>query len=451
MALLTSSGVTAAPNQAKVQTVSCYAAPAVKCLVNAQQAVTNAAVKCGMPAYTGQLTAGPSQLQKQAYCGISSLQPSSGLVNAQSTLGNISCQARGIASTFSPTLVSSDYKTQNVQANYNPRCVTTGQFGQCAAAQYMNPYLSAALNPQLEALNRQAQINTQGCLGKLTQAGAFGGSRQAVLQGQNQYNLLAQQANLIGQGYNQAYKCAEQQFTTCQARALCAQKQNVQQAQYAAQLGLCAQKQNLQQAQYAAQLGLCAQKQNVQQAEYGSTLGLQGLQAATSAAQAQAQAGYNQTQSQLAQLQAMNTMGVQSQAMCQAALTAQYNQYLAQLQFPQNALNAAAANYAKLPMTTCLTYGAAPSGIQSAAGAISGINGLICSATGLVKKIACGSTPCNPCGALASGTTLTAAQIAAMKAANAGNSLMNPSGTSSVAANSSSDIGNIDFSGYTGG
>jgi hypothetical protein len=270
-------------------------------------------------------------------------------------------------------------------------------------------------------------------MGKLTQAGAFGGSRQAVLQGQNQYNLLTQQAGLIGSGYNQAYKCAEQQFTACQARALCAQKQNVQQAQY------------------AAQLGLCAQKQNVQQAEYGSTLGLQGLQAATSAAQAQAQAGYNQTQSQLAQLQAMNTMGVQEQGMCQAALTAQYNQYLAQLQFPQNALNAAAANYAKLPMTTCLTYGAAPSGVQSATGAISGINSLICSATGLAKKIACGSTSCNPCGALASGTTLTAAQIAAMKAANAANASMNSSGTSSVAANSSSDIGNIDFSNYTGG
>lgn len=389
MGLLTSSGTTATPTTAKVQTVSCYAAPAVKCLVNAQQAVTNAAVKCGMPAYTGQLTAGPSQLQKQAYCGISSLQPSSGLVNAQSTLGSIACQARGIASTFKPICVASNYQTQNVQANYKPECVTTEQFNQCVAAQYMNPYLMASLNPQLEALTRQSQINTQGCMGKLTQAGAFGGSRQAVLQGQNQYNLLAQQAGLIGSGYNQAYKCAEQQFTACQARALCAQKANVQQAQYAAQLGLCAQKQNVQQAQYAAQLGLCAQKQNVQEAEYGSTLGLQGLQAATSAAQAQAQAGYNQTQSQLAQLQAMNTMGVQEQGMCQAALTAQYNQYLAQLQFPQNALNAAAANYAKLPMTTCLTYGAAPSGIQSAAGTVSGLAGIIKCGVAAYKAISC--------------------------------------------------------------
>jgi hypothetical protein len=380
MALLTSSGVTAAPNQAKVQTVSCYAASAVKCLVNAQQAVTNAAVKCGMPAYTGQLTTGPSQLQKQAYCGISSLQPASGLVNAQGTLGSIACQARGIASTFKPTCV---------QANYKPQCVTTGQFNQCVAAQYMNPYLMASLNPQLEALTRQSQINTQGCMGKLTQAGAFGGSRQAVLQGQNQYNLLTQQAGLIGSGYNQAYKCAEQQFTACQARALCAQKANVQQAQYAAQLGLCAQKQNVQQAQYAAQLGLCAQKQNVQESEYGSTLGLQGLQAATSAAQAEAQAGYNQTQSQLAQLQAMNTMGVQQQAMCQAALTAQYNQYLAQLQFPQTALNAAASNYNKLPIQTCLTYGAAPSGVQSAAGTISGLAGIIKCGAAAYKAISC--------------------------------------------------------------
>jgi hypothetical protein len=92
---------------------------------------------------------------------------------------------------------------------------TTQQLGADStgvAGRYMNPYLQQSLQPQLDLLGRQSQINTLGDLGKMTQQGAFGGSRQAVLQGINEGNLLGQQANLIGQGYNTAYTNAQQQF-----------------------------------------------------------------------------------------------------------------------------------------------------------------------------------------------------------------------------------------------
>ena len=62
-----------------------------------------------------------------------------------------------------------------------PMNLGTGQ-GSSPASQYMNPYLSQSLQPQLNLLAQNAKINEQGDLGKLTSQGAFGGSRQAVLQ-----------------------------------------------------------------------------------------------------------------------------------------------------------------------------------------------------------------------------------------------------------------------------
>ena len=129
-------------------------APYVTNMLGQEQALVNS----GMPVYTGQLTAGPSSLQNQYFANANQL----------------------AATGLTPTQFQS------------------GTFDANAAAQYMNPYTQAALNPQLQALQLQANQNEQGDLSKLTNAGAFGGTRQAVLQGQDAYNLLAQQAGLIG-------------------------------------------------------------------------------------------------------------------------------------------------------------------------------------------------------------------------------------------------------------
>ena len=87
------------------------------------------------------------------------------------------------------------------------------------ASQYMNPYLSAVLTPQLEELRRQSQITQMGNAGKLTQAGAFGGSRQAIMDAETQRNLLQEQNKAIGTGYANAYDKAMGQFNTEQGQA----------------------------------------------------------------------------------------------------------------------------------------------------------------------------------------------------------------------------------------
>jgi hypothetical protein len=87
----------------------------------------------------------------------------------------------------------------------------------------MNPYLSAALDPQLAEMRRQSQINLQPSMAKLTQAGGFGGGRQAIMESEAARNLLAEQNKTVGQGYATAFDKAMQQFNTEQGRGLEAQ------------------------------------------------------------------------------------------------------------------------------------------------------------------------------------------------------------------------------------
>ena len=149
-------------------------------------------------AYTGTLTAGPSDLQNQYFAGTSTL-----------------------AST-----------------GYDPTKFTTGTFDTAAANKYMNPYLSAALDPQLAEMRRQSQINLQPSMAKLTQAGGFGGGRQAIMESEAARNLLAEQNKTVGQGYATAFDKAMQQFNTEQGRQMEADKASEASRQYGSDFGL---------------------------------------------------------------------------------------------------------------------------------------------------------------------------------------------------------------------
>ena len=102
---------------------------------------------------------------------------------------------------------------------FTPQTFTADQ-----AQNYMNPYLSAALNPQMEEMRRQSQLNLQPNMAKLTQAGGFGGSRQALLQSESNRNLQTQQNAELGKGYQTAFDKAMGQFNTEQNRGLESQR-----------------------------------------------------------------------------------------------------------------------------------------------------------------------------------------------------------------------------------
>jgi len=78
----------------------------------------------------------------------------------------------------------------------------------------MNPYIQSALQPQLDELRRQSEKSRVEQAGRLTRAGAYGGSRQALADAELTRGMLANMANVTGQGYNQAFQQAQQQFNT---------------------------------------------------------------------------------------------------------------------------------------------------------------------------------------------------------------------------------------------
>lgn len=323
MALFTSPGLNAVPSSNQQQGIADYAAPYVTNMLGRGAALANAP----MPQYTGQLTAGPSALQKQAWQGISNLTIPQSFAEAQGNLGDIATKAQNLT--------------------YNPLDVTAQQFTTEAANQYMSPYLQAALNPQLEEARRQAGISGAGIAAKAAGSGAFGGTRESLMQSENLRNLGRLQEDITGKGYNTAYQQAMAQFNADQARKMDAEKAMVQQAQF------------------------------------GSNLGLQGLQAATQASQALSQSGSTQGQMELAQLQLQALGGAQQQGLEQAGLNAAYNQYLSQLQYPQAMLGLQSNLLRGIPLTNQSTYGAAPTGFQNAAGLISGLGGMAKDVSGL--------------------------------------------------------------------
>ena len=218
------------------QGLSSYAAPYVTQMLGQGQALANAP----MQTYQGPLTADASALQKQQFAGLSQL--------GQTGYNPMQYQTQSWSNQGAPQMpnVSSPEETSLVSqaASGQPFTQATGAAaaptmpGSSPAAQYMNPYLSASLQPQLDALKYQSQIDQQGLFGNLTKQGAFGGSRQAVAQGIGEGNLLAKQGDIIGQGYNTAYNNAMNQFNADQQRQLQAQADTEASRQYSAGYGL---------------------------------------------------------------------------------------------------------------------------------------------------------------------------------------------------------------------
>jgi hypothetical protein len=157
---------------------------------------------------------------------------------------------------------------------FTPGTFDTQMFGTSQAQQYMNPYLQSALNPAMDEARRQADIARMGDASRLTQAGAYGGSRQAIMESEGRRNLMDKQNQMLTSGYNTAYDKAQQAFAQDQERLLRAQGETERSRQFGATQDMTA-------AELQARFGLSAQQAAEQSRQFGSTL---GLNAATTAA-----------------------------------------------------------------------------------------------------------------------------------------------------------------------
>lgn len=110
---------------------------------------------------------------------------------------------------------------------------------------YMSPFIQQALQPQLREAARQSAIQGMGQQAQATQAGAFGGARDALMRSERERNLGQLQSDIMAQGMQNAFANAQNQYNTGFGQQLgLAQLQN--------QLG--AQQQQLEQAKINQQI-----------------------------------------------------------------------------------------------------------------------------------------------------------------------------------------------------
>ena len=194
-----------------------------------------------------------------------------------------------------------------------------------AVQQYMSPYMQNVVDVQQREAQRISDIQGAQQRGQATQAGAYGGSRQALMEAERQRALASQKGSIQAQGLQSAFD----QATRAQ--------------QFGSQLGL-----------QGAQAGLAGGQQM-----YGQALGILGQQQAA---------------------------GGQQQAYNQNILNQAIQNYAMQQQYPQQQLAFMNAQLRGLPMqaSTTQAYQAPPNYLSQAAGL--GVTGLALNKLGAFGK-----------------------------------------------------------------
>ena len=248
--------------------ISAYAQPYVENMLGKAEALTAQPYQT----YPGQRTAEFTALQNQAFSGAGDLGVAQQVGQGTALTGIAGLGGLGVA------------QQAGVEGFQN-------QVGG-----YMNPYLQYSLAPQLAEANRQYDITGLNQQAKATQAGAFGGSREAIMAAENERNRNTGLQSIVGQGYNTAFQGAQQQYN-----------------------------QNLQ--NRLAGLGAVGQA--------GGQLG---------------QLGQTQFGQQTGALNLQNQFGTQQQQQQQNIMNQQYQDFLAQRQDPYNKLSYMQSMLAGLPM-----------------------------------------------------------------------------------------------------
>ena len=218
---------------------------------------------------------------------------------------------------------------------YNAGQFYGGQFTPQASQQYMSPYMQDVVNRQMQSAARVSDIQAQQNKANAAQAGAFGGSRQAIVEAERQKNLATQLGTIQAEGSQKAYEDAQAQFNADMAR-------------------------NFQ-----------AQQAREQSRQFGATQGLQGLQTALSAAGTLGNLGQQQSAQQLQAYQTQQAAGAQQQALRQQGLDLAYQDFLNQQNYPYKQLGFMADMIRGLPLgqtSTAQMYQAAPSAVSQIAG-----------------------------------------------------------------------------------
>ena len=302
----------AEPTQTQITQTSIpdYAKPYVEKLLGKTEALTETPYQT----YDANRIAGFTPMQQQAFLNAQGMQTSG--------LTGLGGQYAGAA-----TLGA-------LGTNYDPTQFQGGQFGQQDAQQYMSPYMQSVVDIQQREAQRQADIQGTQRGAQAVRSGAFGGSRQAIMDAEAARNLAMQKGDIQAQGLQSAYQQAQAQFNADQARRLQAQ-----------------------------QLG-------EQSKQYGAGLGLQGLQTALQGAGQMGQLGGQQFAQGMDINKLQQSYGTQQQQQEQNILSQQYQDFLNQQNYPYKQLGFQSDMLRGLPLSQSSSqiYQAPPSNLSTAVG-----------------------------------------------------------------------------------
>ena len=311
-----------------------------------------------------------------------------------------------------------DTKAASTQSFTDP-ATTLG--GLSTAAKYMSPYTQNVTNIQTREADRLAGIEATKRGAAAVGAGAFGGSRQAIMDAEAARNLATQKGDITAKGQQDAYQQAMAQFNAEQGYGLTAQQANLQAnlqsalanqqqgltaqqlseqskqfgygqqmtaAQQAAQYGLAAQQAQEQAKQYGANLGMTAQQAAEQSKQFGANLGLQGIQQQLAAAGTMGQLGQTQFGQEKDAINAQANAGAQRQALDQAKKDVDYGDFQRQQQYDYQQLGFMSDLLRGAPMgnMTSTLYAAPPSSLSTAAGLATTGYGLSRAVGGVVQS-----------------------------------------------------------------
>lgn len=264
--------------------------------------------------YQGERVAQFSPLQQMSYENAGLMQPQGQLQDATAMAGSAGLGALNTGYTYNP------FQTK---AFNSPGM----------AESYMSPYMQNVVKVQQDEAIRQKQIADQGLQAQATKAGAFGGSRDAIMRSEADRNLATQLGSIQATGLQNAYQQGMGQFNAEQGAT-----------------------------QAAANL-------NAQQGQFGAGLGLQGLQTALTSANTLGTLGNQQYQQNMGINALQNQYGLQQQAQMQQDLTNKYNDYLNYQNYPYKQLGFMSdiVRGAPLTQTGSSVYQAPPSTAQTVA------------------------------------------------------------------------------------
>ena len=304
-------------------------APYAQQVLGQAQALTDTSTNPYMQ-YQGERVAQFAPMQMQSYENAAMMQTSPQLKDATALAGQAGLGALNTSFTYNPYQTKSF--TGGTQGSYDQ---ATGKYtpGTGMAASYMSPYMGEVVARQQQDAQRMADIANTQQQSNATRAGAFGGSRDAIMRAEAARNLSRQQGDIFAQGQQAAYQQGMGQF-------------NAEQAATA----------------NAAQL-------NAQQGQFGAGLGLQGLQTAMTGANALGSLGNTQYQQNIGINALQNQYGLQQQAQMQKDIDTKYGDFLNYQNYPYKQLGFMSdiVRGAPLTQTGSSVYQAPPSTAQTIA------------------------------------------------------------------------------------